>query len=176
VDGKPPTDEQCVLVADLIRRSEMSDVEIAFEDAKAFRRLLWMRHGCPPSAWYADDGEMQCGMCGIDFMREPPLLIHHKLKLMAEKRRAAFVKAKPMEKPCECVNWCDLDPRIRILTGHNVNCDKSGNLLDAALGLVNELVDAIGLPDPKSSPAYRRAGIVSKGLGFVSDGNPPWTA
>lgn len=33
------------------------------------RRLLWLRHGCPPSALYGDDGEMQCA-CGIDFKRK----------------------------------------------------------------------------------------------------------
>jgi organic radical activating enzyme len=33
------------------------------------RRTLWLRHGCPINALYGDDGEMQCGKCGIDFKR-----------------------------------------------------------------------------------------------------------
>jgi hypothetical protein len=34
-----------------------------------WRRFLWLNHGCPPIAVYGDDGEMQCGACGIDFKR-----------------------------------------------------------------------------------------------------------
>jgi hypothetical protein len=37
--------------------------------AGALRKLLWLRHGCPISALYGDDGEMQCGRCCIDFKR-----------------------------------------------------------------------------------------------------------
>jgi len=33
------------------------------------RKLLWLRHGCPPHGLYGDDGEMQCSACGIDFKR-----------------------------------------------------------------------------------------------------------
>ena len=34
---------------------------------KTLRRLLWLRHGCPITALYGDDGEMSCGACRIDF-------------------------------------------------------------------------------------------------------------
>ena len=34
------------------------------------RRLLWLRHGCQFGALYRDDGEMQCGSCRIDFLRD----------------------------------------------------------------------------------------------------------
>ena len=36
---------------------------------KILRYYLWLRHGCSISALYGDDGEMQCGACGIDFKR-----------------------------------------------------------------------------------------------------------
>jgi len=35
-----------------------------------WRRLVWLRHGC--LALYGDDGEMQCGACGLDFKRMEP--------------------------------------------------------------------------------------------------------
>lgn len=35
---------------------------------KALRELLWLRHGC--AGLYGDDGEMQCGVCLIDFRRD----------------------------------------------------------------------------------------------------------
>lgn len=34
-----------------------------------WRRLLWLRHGCPREALYGDDGELSCGRCCIDFAR-----------------------------------------------------------------------------------------------------------
>lgn len=34
------------------------------------RELLWIRHGCPMSALYGDDGEMQCAKCLLDFKRD----------------------------------------------------------------------------------------------------------
>lgn len=40
-------------------------------DGAKLRKLLWLRHGCPSSALYGDDGEMQCHACGIDFKRMP---------------------------------------------------------------------------------------------------------
>ncbi len=44
-------------------------------DEKILRRLLWLRHGCPFSALYGADGEMQCSSCDIDFKRMPPDVI-----------------------------------------------------------------------------------------------------
>ena len=41
------------------------------------RRLLWLRHGCPIHALYGDDGEMQCGICLIDFKRDSVLQIEN---------------------------------------------------------------------------------------------------
>lgn len=39
------------------------------EENLILRKLLWLRHGCPFSALYGDDGEMQCSQCQIDFKR-----------------------------------------------------------------------------------------------------------
>jgi hypothetical protein len=40
-------------------------------EAAAMRKWLWVNHGCAFAALYGDDGEMQCGACGIDFNRGP---------------------------------------------------------------------------------------------------------
>ena len=45
----------------------MSDPET---ENKILRKLLWIRHGCPFSALYGDDGEMQCHICMIDFKNQ----------------------------------------------------------------------------------------------------------
>jgi hypothetical protein len=38
-------------------------------EMEKLRKALWLRHGCPISSLYGDDGEMQCSGCGIDFKR-----------------------------------------------------------------------------------------------------------
>jgi len=45
---------------------------------ETLRKLLWLRHGCPISVLYVDDGEMQCSECGIDFKRDDAELIEQK--------------------------------------------------------------------------------------------------
>lgn len=45
----------------------MSDLET---ENRILRRLLWIRHGCPFAALYEDDGEMQCNICMLDFIRD----------------------------------------------------------------------------------------------------------
>ena len=45
------------------------------------RQLLWLNHGCPITALYGDDGEMQCSACLVDFKRNP-----------ADKIMAAFIR------------------------------------------------------------------------------------
>jgi|GEM_PF-3428809 len=42
------------------------------------RKLLWLRHGCPPHGLYGDDGEMQCSTCGLDFKRNKAEFIERK--------------------------------------------------------------------------------------------------
>jgi len=50
------------------------------EREKNLRKLLWLKHGCSFSALYGDDGEMQCGICMIDFKRMSLEQIEEKLK------------------------------------------------------------------------------------------------
>lgn len=38
------------------------------EENIELRRLLWENHG--HNGLYGDDGEMQCGACGVDFKRD----------------------------------------------------------------------------------------------------------
>ena len=45
------------------------------DDNMALRQMLWLRHGCPLSCLYGDDGEMQCNCTNrhhksIDFLRD----------------------------------------------------------------------------------------------------------
>lgn len=46
---------------------------------------------------------------------------------------------------CECVNWCEIDHRPRLLTGHHERCEHGGieaqNL--ALYALVKELADGL---------------------------------
>jgi hypothetical protein len=41
------------------------------QENHALRKLLWLRHGCPITALYGDDGEMSCSACRLDFKRQP---------------------------------------------------------------------------------------------------------
>ena len=61
---------------------------------KALRRLLWIRHGCPFSALYGDDGEMQCGKCVIDFKRTSVELIEKRFIKINEPAIKAFFANK----------------------------------------------------------------------------------
>ena len=70
----------------------MSDLET---ENKILRRLLWIRHGCPFSALYGDDGEMQCGKCVIDFKRTSAELIEKRfMKINEPAIKAFFAKTK----------------------------------------------------------------------------------
>lgn len=42
-----------------------------FDLERELRLEWWFNHGCPTAGLYGDDGEMQCGACGIDFRRMP---------------------------------------------------------------------------------------------------------
>jgi DNA-binding GntR family transcriptional regulator len=55
------------------------------EDAGRLRKLLWLRHGCPVSALYGDDGEMQCNSCGLDFKRMSVTAIEQRWATKIEK-------------------------------------------------------------------------------------------
>ncbi len=64
-------------------------VELADKDQLLIRAKLWQEHDCPLNAKYADDGEMQCLACGIDFKRHPVDTILYKL-IKNEKRFKCF--------------------------------------------------------------------------------------
>lgn len=54
-----------IIMASLIEetnRLKMENLEL--------RKIWWMNHGCPISALYGDDGELQCSFCLVDFKRE----------------------------------------------------------------------------------------------------------
>ena len=46
-------------------------------DELRLRYLLWAQHPC--GGKYGDDGEMQCGACGVDFRRDSPASIEAKI-------------------------------------------------------------------------------------------------
>ena len=77
------------MIADL---AELSEAE---KENTALRRLLWLRHGCSVAGLYGDDGEMQCGVCMIDFKRDPVDVIERQWLNAA--RRAALVDAENTE-------------------------------------------------------------------------------
>lgn len=52
---------------------------------KELRKLIWLRHGCPITSLYGDDGEMQCSRCGIDFKRSPVAAIIERFEAIAVK-------------------------------------------------------------------------------------------
>jgi hypothetical protein len=54
------------------------------EEAAAWRRLLWLWHGCLPHHLEAVDDEIRCGACRVDFGRDA-------LGVIREKLEAAYV-------------------------------------------------------------------------------------
>jgi len=50
------------------------------ENEKLLREMLWIRHGCPITHLYGDDGEMQCSTCMIDFKRDEVKTIYYKFE------------------------------------------------------------------------------------------------
>lgn len=50
-------------------RTMSDDERDLVRENQQLRKLLWLRHGCPTSALYGDDGEMQCNICMLDFKR-----------------------------------------------------------------------------------------------------------
>lgn len=55
----------------------MSELKV---ENSILRRLLWLRHGCPFSALYGDDGEMQCNVCMLDFKKDSAQKIEEKFQ------------------------------------------------------------------------------------------------
>ena len=66
---------------------------------KTLRRLLWMRHGCPFPALYGDDGEMQCGVCMIDFKNQSAKTMEETFSRIGMEKYAQQIKeAKEKQK------------------------------------------------------------------------------
>ncbi len=63
----------------------MPELDLA-QEARILRRLLWLRHGCDILALYADDGQMWCSRCGIDFKTWTATAIDERFKAMSEAR------------------------------------------------------------------------------------------
>lgn len=67
-------------------------------DELILRRLLWIRHGCHYTDLYADDGEMQCNKCKIDFKRMTPEQIKERFSQIGEellRRESGITMVKP---------------------------------------------------------------------------------
>jgi hypothetical protein len=48
--------------------------------------------------------------------------------------------------PCPvCGNWCDAEPKHRLLTGHHANCPHALKPIDAALELIADLARGMDL-------------------------------
>jgi hypothetical protein len=80
------------------------------------------------------------------------------------KNFAAAAGCRTSPPPCECDNWCDLDPTHRFLTGHHDGCPHSPKAIDKALELIAALARGMELWGaekdgiyPGALEAYRKA-------------------
>jgi hypothetical protein len=67
------------------------------KEEQTLRQLLWLHHGCPHSALYGDDGEMQCSHCMIDFLRLDPKEIEYKIYNINMKKYIEYLQKVPGE-------------------------------------------------------------------------------
>jgi len=65
-------------------------------DDLRLRRLLWLRHGC--EGLYGDDGEMQCGVCLLDFKRDPVDVVERRFRDIGVQKLAEAFTAQPPER------------------------------------------------------------------------------
>lgn len=93
MSGSPEKEEIAVIHNTAAPQPLWSVVKDLQESEFSLRRMLWLRHGCPLSALYGDDGEMQCNACMIDFRREAAFEI--------ERRWAVVHDAEPSQAPSE---------------------------------------------------------------------------
>jgi hypothetical protein len=66
------------------------------------RQLLWLRHGCPITALYGDDGEMQCNRCRIDFKRDSAADILARFERINLDTLKNTRPTPPIESPAKC--------------------------------------------------------------------------
>jgi hypothetical protein len=67
----------------------------------ALRVEWWNNHGCPLRARYGDDGELQCGACGIDFRRMGLKILQQRVMDM---RLAALKQAAEPASPAQLLS------------------------------------------------------------------------
>ena len=76
-----------------------SRLTVGLGDNRKLRYLLFMGHGHDgyPMCLYGDDGEMQCGVCFCDFVRDMPDDLQRKMERwsMQECIRLGIVKVSP---------------------------------------------------------------------------------
>ncbi len=63
------------------------------QDISKLRMLLAINHGCGASRMYTDDGELQCSICRVDFLRDPVEMIEEKFSDLAAKRMKEFAES-----------------------------------------------------------------------------------
>lgn len=88
------TSEQAVKAAMRIIALEQENSEL--------RYMLFLRHGGFGHTLYGDDGEMQCGTCGVDFKRMTATEIAARfLNIGMRQLQAAIDEAEKPKPPCE---------------------------------------------------------------------------
>lgn len=74
-DRLPPTDDEQLLWRVESSVPEKGDLVAVVERVRSLeldlRREWWLNHGHGYLALYGDDGEMACGACPADFLRQP---------------------------------------------------------------------------------------------------------
>ncbi len=62
-------------IISIAQRIVVAPLQARITELEDLREFLWLNHGCPISALYGDDGEMQCGNVALhaplDFKKEP---------------------------------------------------------------------------------------------------------
>lgn len=79
VESSVPEKGDLAAVVELVRRLELD-----------LRREWWLNHGHSTTLLYGDDGEMACGACPADFLRQP---LESLRELVLMRRMAAGAEA-----------------------------------------------------------------------------------
>ncbi len=109
------------------------------------RRLLWLRHG--HDGLYGDDGEMQCGHCRLDFLRNTALVIEESFE------RQSLELMKGIERPEENMTEPKTVDEIMGLAKRFADCHISGYrdaeiaIRDAITALAAERDQAVSAKD-----------------------------
>ena len=75
--------------------SNSQPLKLEYEkDNDILRELLWLRHGCEITSLYGDDGQMQCGLCMIDFKVDSAESIKNRWESVYKKKLMETFKEK----------------------------------------------------------------------------------